>query len=412
MTEPVYLAALDVGTAKTVLAVAAARAGHLHYVAAATAPSRGMRRGQVAELARVTESVRQTVEQVEEQIERPLKAVAVSLGGRLQAVQARGGLALGSRPREVTQEDIRRAIECARQTNLPDGLAVLHIFPQEFLLDASDGIRDPVGMFGSQLEVRVYLPMVPVVVMQNLVAAINRAGLMVSDVILTSLAAAESVLSADERDLGVCLADIGAGTTDLIVYGGGAVRHTATLPIGGEHFTADLAVGLRTSVAAAEIVKREHGQARAEMVTDAAPLMVEGLGGGEPQAVLPARVAEILEARARELLELIRTELQKTRLIRAIPAGLVLTGGGAKLRGLLGLAESVVGLPVRLGPPRQPEGIPEEFAGPEFAAVFGVLAYTARAQQSRRRARSLWSRLRYLLGRPEPFWVLGRKDER
>ncbi len=412
MADPLYLAALDVGTAKTAVAIAAARAGHLRYVAAAAVPSHGMRRGQVAELVRVSESVRQAVEQVEEQIERPLKAVAVSLSGRLQAVQARGALSLGSRPREVTQEDIRRAIELARQASLPDALEVLHIFPQEFLLDASDGIRDPVGMLGTHLEVSVYLPTVPVVVMQNLVAAINRAGLVVSDVILASLAAAESVLSSDERELGVCLADIGAGTTDLIVYSGGAVRHTATVPVGGEHFTADLAVGLRTSIAAAEAVKCEHGQARAGQVTDAAPLMVEGLGGEEPQAVLPVRVAEILEARARELLELIRAELQRTRLIRAIPAGLVLTGGGAKLRGLVELAESVVGLPARLGRPRQPEGVPGEFAGPEFATVFGLLAYTARAQQSRRRPRSVWSRLRYLLGRPEPFWVLGRKDER
>ncbi len=199
--------------------------------------------------------------------------------------------------------NLRRAIELARQASLPDALEVLHIFPQEFLLDASDGIRDPVGMLGTHLEVSVYLPTVPVVVMQNLVAAINRDGLVVSDVILASLAAAESVLSSDERELGVCLADIGAGTTDLIVYSGGAVRHTATVPVGGEHFTADLAVGLRTSIAAAEAVKCEHGQARAGQVTDAAPLMVEGLGGEEPQAVLPVRVAEILEARARELLD-------------------------------------------------------------------------------------------------------------
>lgn len=409
MSRAWYLTGLDVGTAKTAAVTACVEGEQVRCVAVATTASRGVRRGQVSELEPVIESVRGVIEQLERQAERPVKAAVVALGARLQTVQVRESLTLGNRPREVRAEDVRRVLEAARQNAVPDGSEVLHVFPREFLLDRFDGIRDPIGMVGSRLEAAVLLPVVPLVLMQNLVVAVNRAGLLVSDAVLGSLAAAESTLSGDERELGVALVDIGAGSSNLIAYGGGAVHHTASIPIGGEHFTHDLAVGLRVPVEEAERVKKEQGWAWTELLDDNAPVTVAGLGEREPQTVFLRQVAEILEARAAELLELVRGELLRVRLLNALPGGLVLTGGGARLRGLPQLAEKMLGVPVRVGRPRFPEGIPEGFRQPEFAVLFGLVSYAARAHRAQRVARSWWERLRTWFGRADHGLIIGEE---
>jgi cell division protein FtsA len=258
---------------------------------------------------------------------------------------------------------------------------VLHVLPQGFWLDAQNGIRDPIGMVGRQLDVNVHLVTSPAVLAQNMVAAVNRAGVMVSDLVLEPLAAAECVLSQDERELGCCLVDIGAGTTELIVYAGGSVRHTAAIAVGGDHFTNDLAVGIRTLIGEADRIKREEVWSSSELGDQERSIEIPCVGDRPPRSVLAREVAEILDARAQELLSLLRRELERAALLSAIPAGFVFVGGGARLQGLLDMAEDTFSLPARVGRPRGLAALPEEAIAPEYAAIVGLALYGGRAQQ-------------------------------
>jgi cell division protein FtsA len=297
-------------------------------------------------------------------------------------VNSRGGVSIGHRPRDIEREDVRRAIDAARNISLPPDREVLHVLPHEFLVDAQEGIRDPLGMVGQRLEANVHLVTSSISATQNLVTAANRAGILISDTVLEPLASAESCLTQDERDLGCCLLDIGGGTTEILVYGGGVVRHTGAVPVGGDHFTNDLAVGLRTPIPEAERIKRHHGCAALSLLAEDHPIQIASVGDRPPRTIFARQLTDIIEPRAQELLALIRDDLQRAGMDKQIPAGLVLAGGGAKLNGLIDLAEQYFHLPMRIAEPKGLIDLPEQVAQPEYATVIGLVLYGAKARRA------------------------------
>jgi cell division protein FtsA len=276
---------------------------------------------------------------------------------------------------------VRRAIEAARGITLPEDREVLHVLPQEFFLDAQDNIRDAIGMVGHRLEANVHIVTASGTATQNVVTAVNRAGVRVDDTVLEPLASAEACLTQDERELGSCLLDVGGGTTEMIVFAGGVVRHTSAVPIGGDHFTNDLAVGLRTPIPEADKVKKEHASALRELLGHDFAIEIASVGDRPPRTVFARMLCEIVEPRAQELLVLARDELRRAGLESQIPAGIVLTGGGAHLRGLPELTERIFNLPVRVAVPRGLAEMSDEVSQPEYATAVGLLLYGARTQR-------------------------------
>ncbi|MGA9185243.1 MAG: cell division protein FtsA, partial [Candidatus Acidiferrales bacterium] len=288
---------------------------------------------------------------------------------------------VAARPRDVQRDDVRRAVEAARGVTLPEDREVLHVLPQEFFLDGQDNIRDAIGMVGTRLEANVHIVTAAGTATQNIVTAVNRAGVRVDDTVLEPLASAESCITQDERELGACLLDIGGGTTELIAFAGGVVRHTAAIPVGGDHFTNDLAVGLRTPIPEAEKIKREYAVAFRELLTEDRAIEIASVGDRPPRTIYARMLAEIIEPRTQELLVLVRDELRRGGMDAQIPAGLILTGGGAHLRGLTELAEKVFNLPVRVAIPRGLGGMNDEVSQPEYSTAVGLVLYGARTRR-------------------------------
>jgi cell division protein FtsA len=378
-----YLVALDIGSTKTCALIADLEGGHTKFLAMGAAESKGNRKGLIVNLDAAASSIRHALEEAESVAGVPVEFAVVGIAGsHVRGVNSRGGIVLAARPRDVEREDVRRAVDAARAISLPEDRAVLHVLPQDFWVDRQDSIRDPMGMVGQKLEVNVHIVTGSAAATQNIVTAVNRAGVMVTDTALETLAAAEAVLTQDERELGCCLLDIGGGTTELLVFSGGVVRHSAAMPVGGDHFTNDLAVGLRTPIPEAERIKRQYGWAWHELVRDDTGIEIASVGDRPPRTVFAGMLNEIIEPRAQELLSLVRDELKRAGLDGQIPAGLVLTGGGAHLSGLVELAEHVFSLPVRIGVPRGPEGMPESLSQPEYATAVGLLLYGAHARRT------------------------------
>jgi cell division protein FtsA len=300
----------------------------------------------------------------------------------VRGVNSRGGVTLGTRSRDIERDDVRRAVDAARNITLPEDREVLHVLPHEFIVDAQDGIRDAIGMVGQRLETNVHLVTSSVAATQNLVTAANRAGILISDTVLEPLASSDSCLTQDERELGCCLLDIGGGTTELLVYGGGVVRHTSAVPVGGDHFTNDLAVGLRTPIPEAERIKRHHACAAASQLKEDGAIEIGSVGDRPPRTVFARMLTDIIEPRAMELLALIRDDLQRAGLTKQIPAGFVLAGGGARLHGLVELAEQSFHLPVRIAEPKGLVDLPDQVAQPEYATAIGLVMYGAKARRT------------------------------
>lgn len=382
------LAVLDMGSAQTRMLVAELHEGSLRYRGHGIAPSGGLRRGVIADLKPATEAINAASVAAEAASQTVVEKCVAGLGGpHVRGVNSQGGIALGSRMREITREDVRAAADRARAISLPSDREVLHLLPRHFLLDEVPGIHDPVGMVGHQLEVSLHLVTSSASAHQSLVTAANKAGLEVSETVYEALAAAESSLSADERELGCCLLDIGAGSTELIVYFEGAVVYTAVVPIGGEHFTNDLAVGQHLSIPEAEYLKCEYGHAVVTSVSQSSEIEWQGDPNAPSRGSIRQRaLAEILEPRARELFSLIRETLRTGAVLEALGAGCVLVGGGARLPGMLDTAESILRVPARLGAPVPLSRMPGEMQQPEYAVLVGLLLYAhrtglARAQQ-------------------------------
>jgi cell division protein FtsA len=369
-----YIVGLDLGSNKTcALVCQPGEEGKLEVAGVGVAESRGWRKGVIVNLDLTVLAIKKAVEAAEIAAGVPVDSAYVGVAGaHIKGVNSRGAITLGSR--EVTREDIRKVIQTAQGITLPPDRELLHVLPQQFLLDAQDGIRDPLGMQGGRLEVNVHLVTASTTATQNVITAVNRAGIVVLDTVFETLAAADACLTADERELGVALVDIGGGSTDVLVYYQGTVRHTAVIPVGGEHFTNDIAVGLRTPIPEAEKMKRAWGERGPDQPAGAA-LEVPSVGERPARMVNYATLSEIIEPRAVELLELLQAELARAGFEHQRGAGVVLTGGGAKLGGLAALAEQVWELPVRVGLPMGLRKMGEILPDPAFTTVVGLVAY-------------------------------------
>jgi len=391
-----YLVGLDIGSTKTTVLIAEIEGELVKFLALGAAESKGLRKGLIVNLDSTVSSIRRAVEEAESVANVPVEEALIGVaGGHVRGVNSRAGVTLGNRPRDIERDDVRRAVDAARNITLPDDREVLHVLPHEFRVDAQDGIRDAIGMVGQRLEANVHLVTSSVAATQNLVTAANRAGILISDTVLEPLASAESSLTQDERDLGCCLLDIGGGTTEVIVYGSGVVRHTSAVAIGGDHFTNDLAVGLRTPIPEAERIKRRHGCAASTFMKADGPIEIASVGDRPPRTIFAHMLTDIIEPRAMELLALIRDDLQRAGLDGQIPAGFVLAGGGARLHGLDELAEQSFHLPVRIAEPKGLADLPEQVAQPEYATVVGLVLYGAKARRgSPQRAGNLVSKLK------------------
>ncbi|MEQ1473960.1 MAG: cell division protein FtsA [Candidatus Acidiferrum sp.] len=391
-----YVIGLDIGSTKTCALIAEIDEEQVKFLGLGAAESKGLRKGLIVNLDSTVSSIRRAVEEAESVANVPVESAVIGVAGNhVRGVNSRGGITLGPRPRDIEREDVRRAIDAARNISLPEDREVLHVLPHEFRVDAQEGIRDAVGMVGHRLEANVHVVTSSVAATQNLVTAANKAGILISDTVLEPLASAESCLTQDERDLGCCLLDIGGGTTEVIVYGGGVVRHTSAVPIGGDHFTNDLAVGLRTPIPEAEKIKRRNGCATSALLREDGAIEIASVGDRPPRTIFARMLTDIIEPRAMELLAMIRDDLRRAGLETQIPAGFVLCGGGARLHGFDELIEQTLHLPVRIAEPKGLADLPELVAQPEYATVIGLVMYGARARRNApQRAGNLVSKLK------------------
>jgi cell division protein FtsA len=372
---------LDIGSAWTRVLAAELNEGALRYRGHGCVESAGMRKGLIAELSPAAKAVKAACEEAEQAAQAIIGECVVGVGGpHIRGLNTNGGVELGSRLREIDREDVRNAVERARAVERPADREILHLLPRQFILDGQPGIFDPVGMVGKKLEVDLHIATCSSSALQSTVTCANRAGLEVTEALLESIASAEATLSADERELGVCLVDIGAHSSDVVVFFEGAVAHTASIPIGGQHFTNDLAVGLQMPVAQAEELKQQYGNA----VVTAVPQLAEiEIANPQPQMLRLRMIAEILEPRARELLYFVKESLRQGGVVDALGAGCVLTGGGAMLPGMLDVTESQLRVPARTGVPVRLSQMPAELAHPSFSAAIGILLYAHRTRASR-----------------------------
>ena len=386
-----FLTAIDVGSAKTCVLVVAVSEHGLRYRGHGIADSRGSRKGIIVDLDKAAQSIQKAVERAEDAAGIPIEHVILGLSGaHVRGLNAHGGVVFG-RAREMGRDEIRQAVEKARAVPLPPDREVLHLLPQQFILDEQPGVDDPLGMIATRLEVRVHMITAGASAAQNVISAVNRAGVHVDDTVFEPLAAADSTLRADERELGVCLADIGAGSTNLLVIEHGAVAHSAVVPLGGDHFTSDLSVGLCTPIAEAERIKRLYGNATVTLIPETNEVEVPSVGDRPSRLDSQRMVGEILEPRARELVELVRENLRHAGMLEICAAGVVVTGGGSRLAGLLDIAESVLRKPVRLAWPLALAKMPTSLAEPEFATVLGMALYGHRARTARGAHDERWS---------------------
>jgi len=382
-----YIMGLDIGTSKVAAAIGERKEnGSLDVIGIGVAPSRGLRKGVVVNLEATVESVKQAVEEAELMAGISMERAFVGIaGGHIKGFNCRGVVAVSGRDRAVTRDDVGRVLEAARAVSIPQDRTIFHVLPQEYLVDDQDGIGDPLGMSGSRLEANVHIVTGAVSSIQNAVNCVNRAGLEVCETVLDPIAAAETVLSPDERELGVALVDIGGGTTDLAIFRRGSVVHTAVLPAGGDHFTNDIAVGLRTPIPDAERIKKKHGCALSSLVRDDEVIDVPSVGGRKPRTLSRQILCEILQPRTEEIFTLVYEDIQRAGLETSINAGVVLCGGGAILEGVREVAEQVFDLPVRRGIPAGIGGLVDVVASPNFATAIGLLKYGERRQPDRER---------------------------
>jgi cell division protein FtsA len=386
-----FLTAIDVGSSKTCALMAEVTESGLRYRGHGLADSRGSRKGVIVELDKAVASIQKAVEAAENVAGAAIEHAILGIGGsHVRGINTHGGISLGTRPREIGREEIKQAVERARAIPLPPDREILHLLPQEFILDDQAGVHDPLGMMAARLEVRVHMVTAATSATQNVITAVNKAGVHVDDTVFEPLAAADSVLRADERELGVCLADIGAGSTEIIVFQHGAVAHTGVIPIGGDHFTSDLSVGLCTPLAEAEKIKKVFGNAIVTLIPEGNEVEVPSVGDRPSRLLSQRLIAEILEPRARELFEMMRDMLRQSGMYDVCLAGIVLTGGVARLPGIFDVAESALRRAVRLSWPAPLAKMAATLSEPEFATVLGMINYGQRARIARGLQESRW----------------------
>ena len=378
-----YLVGLDVGTSKTAAIVAEVHEdGGLDIVGIGVVESQGIRRGVVVNLKAAVESIKKAIEEAELTAGVEIDSVHLGLSGvHLKAFNSRGVVAVSGKNREITNEDVRRAIDAAKGVALPAGREILHVLPQDFVVDEQDGIGAPVGMKGARLEVNVHVVTGSISSTQNIVACVNRAGVAVVDTVIEQLAANESVLTPDERELGVALVDIGGGTTDIAIFERGSLWYTGVVAMGGDHFTNDIAVGLRTPIPDAEKSKRRCGCALSSLVDEDETIEVVSVGGRQPRVMSRRILSEILQPRAEEIFHALWDEIRRAGYERSLHSGIVLCGGGALLEGMAEIAEQIFDLPIRRGCPIDFGGLTDHVNSPSFATGVGLVKYAHRTQR-------------------------------
>ncbi len=391
---------LDIGTAKIAAIVGEVTGDGIDIIGIGTAPSRGIRKGVVVNIDATVQSIEKAIEEAEHMAGCEITTVYAGIaGGHIKGLNSHGTVAV--KDREVRDGDLSRVIESAKAVALPMDREIIHVLPQEYIVDEQDGIREPLGMAGVRLEAKVHIVTAAVTSAQNVVKCCNRCGLQVADIVLEPIAAAEAVLHDDEKELGVAVIDIGGGTTDIAVFSEGGIVHTAVLPLGGNHVTNDIAVGLRTPLEWAEKIKQKHGCASAALTQAEDTVEVPSVGGRPPRVIERAMLVDIIQPRMQEIFEHVRKEIVKSGHEDLLASGLVLTGGATLLEGTVELAEEVLGLPARRGIPRGIGGLVDVVKTPAYATGVGLVLYGARCRAGAHRTapqRGVWTRFKGWLG--------------
>ena len=366
---------LDIGTSKVVAIVGEVTPDHdIEIIGIGSHPSRGLKKGVVVNIESTVQSIQRAVEEAELMAGCQIHSVYAGIAGsHIRSLNSHGIVAI--RDKEVTQSDVERVIDAARAVAIPADQRILHIIPQEFLIDNQEGIQEPVGMSGVRLEAKVHMITGAVSAAQNIVKCVRRCGLEVDDIILEQMASSYAVLTEDEKELGVCLVDIGGGTTDIAVFTEGSIRHTAVIPIAGDQVTNDIAVALRTPTQYAEEIKKKYACALTQLASPDETIEVPSVGDRPPRQLARQTLAEVVEPRYEELMILVQAELRRSGFEDLVAAGVVLTGGSSKMEGLIELAEEIFHVPVRLGLPQYVAGLVDVVQNPIYSTGVGLLLF-------------------------------------
>ncbi|MDP1922968.1 MAG: cell division protein FtsA [Myxococcales bacterium] len=368
---------LDIGTTKICAIVGELTDDGIDIIGIGSHPSRGLRKGVVVNIESTVQSIQRAIDEAEAMAGTEITHVYTGIaGGHIKSFGGRGVVAL--KDREVREADIARVIEQAKTVNIPVDREVIHVLPQEFIVDEQGGIKEPLGMTGARLEARVHIVTGAVTSAQNIVKCANRGGLNVADIVLQPLASSEAVLTDEEKELGVCLVDIGGGTTDIAIFQNGSIVHTAVIALGGNNLTNDIAMGLRTPMEQAERIKQKHGCALTSMVDKQEMIEVPSVGGREPRVMGRQILSEILEPRVEEIFQLVHHEIERNGFSELLASGVVITGGSTLLPGMPELAEEIMGVPVRRGVPRGIGGLVDVVKSPVYATGVGLVVYGAK----------------------------------
>ncbi len=381
-TENNLIVGLDIGTSKVVAIVGEVNVeGEIEIIGVGTQPSRGLKKGVVVNIESTVQSIQRAVEEAELMAGCQIRSVYAGIAGsHVRSINSHGIVAV--KDKEVTPADVARVIDAAKAVAIPADQRILHVLPQEFLIDNQEGIRDPISMSGVRLESRVHLVTGAVSAAQNIIKCVRRCGLEVDDIILEQLASSASVLTEDEKELGVCLVDIGGGTTDIAVFTEGAIRHTAVIPIAGDQVTNDIAVALRTPTQYANDLKIKYACALRQLASEEETIEVPSVGDREPRRLARQTLAEVVEPRYDELLSLVQAELRRSGFEEICAAGIVLTGGSSKMEGVIELAEEIFHMPVRLGVPQHVSGLVDVIRNPIHATGVGLLLFGNKQRSS------------------------------
>ena len=374
-TDRSLIVGLDIGTSKVVALVGELHPdGSLEVIGLGSHPSRGLKKGVVVNIDSTVQSIQRAVEEAELMADVEIRSVFTGIAGsHVRSLNSHGIVAI--KDKEVTAGDVARVMDAAQAVAIPADQKILHVLPQEFIIDGQEGIREPIGMSGVRLEARVHIVTGADSAAQNIVKCVQRCGLEVEDIVLEQLASSFAVLTDDEKELGACIVDIGGGTTDIAVFSGGAIRHTAVIPIAGDQVTNDIAVSMRTPTPYAEEIKIRYACALSQLANTDETIEVPSVGDRPPRRLARQTLAEIVEPRYEELFTLIRDELRRSGFEEAIAAGVVLTGGSAKMEGAVELAEEIFHMPVRLGVPSGVTGLTDVVRNPIHATGTGLLLY-------------------------------------
>jgi len=370
---------LDIGTSKVCAIVGEMTERGVEVIGVGSHISQGLRKGVVINIESTVESIKKAVQEAELMAGCEINSVFTGIaGGHIKGFNSHGIVAVKNK--EVTDRDLDRVIDAAKAVAIPMDREVLHILPQDYIIDEQDGIKEPLGMSGVRLEAKVHIVTGAVTSAQNIVKCCNRTGLNVADIVLEPLASAEAVLTSEEKELGVALVDMGGGTTDIALFHDGSVKHTAVLAIGGNHLTSDIAAGLRTPIAEAERIKQRYGFARTNMVTRDERVEVPSVGGRSARTISRQILCEIIEPRLDEIFQLIRREIAKSGYDGSLASGAVMTGGSTLLPGMVQMAEEVMGMPARLGVPMHVGGLTDVISSPIYATGVGLVLYGMKRQ--------------------------------